>query len=313
MGAGSWVYTQNQDHLWTLSFPAGDAEQPNENTSPSMGDPPTSPNDATSGPAAPANKDSSEEVRRATPAEGGNRTSDIDTTPTNELQLAATATPELIRRLFEATTPEQRAACIADPDRYTAQVESFFAATDGSSRPGFTGLQQFSAVPLTLPGGQPLVLFQVTTDANPDGALLRPIRQADGSHRIHWPLFFETHERHLEKYLQHQEGEPRWFHVGLRPSHGFDLPAEMREDFLIYELQGSADTSMRLIACAKKDTSLSRFLKDNVDWGEIYLARVLLRWTQLTPGLKGLTLLDCEGMSSAASAETLETTSSGGP
>lgn len=294
LGFGSWVFLHDQVDLWTLHFPAAAlsetvTESPRETTSLAPVDP------------------QDEEVRRATPSidNQGKDAADSSDSATN-LRSAAVAVPELVRRLFEADTPEERAACIVDPDRYADQVESFFAATNGTSRPGFTGLQQFSAVPLSLPGGEPTVLFQITTDANPEGALLRPIRGADGSHRIHWPLFHETHDRHLLAYLDSQEGEPRWFHVGLRPSHGFDLPAELREEYLIYDLQGSADTSVRLVAYAEKETSLARFLKQHVEWGEIYLARLLLRGTQLTSSLDGLTILDCEGRSSAPS--TAETT-----
>ena len=286
IGLAAWLHTQNQDEPWTFRFPAPSPTAPSE-------DPPSTPPSTTT-------PSATEEVRRATP---------FPKTPpekapvpelVNDLREAAAAVPDLVRRLFEARTAAERADCIEEPDRYSDEVESFFAATEGRTRPGFTELQQFTAVPFTLPGTRQTTLFQVRTDSNPGGALLRPIRQSDGTWRIHWPLFHETHERRLETYLQDPDSEPRWFHIGLRANHGFDVPGELRETHFVYDLQGSADNSTRVIALVEKNSSLGRFLKREVEWGEIYLARVLLRWTQFTPDAEGLALIDCDGMSEAS-------------
>lgn len=308
IGFAVWVQTQNQDAAWTFRFPspAPGAAAPD---SPPPAPPPPTPDD-TEAIAAPTPEvagehgaPGTEEVRRAAPAP--DEPPDLPPPsapvpgPVDDLREAAAAVPDLVRRLFEANTPAERAACIAEPKRHSDDVESFFAATQGRTRPGFTSLQQFTAVPLTLPKSEPTVLFQIKTDANPGGALLRPIRQADGSWRIDWPLFQETHERQLENYLKTRDTEPRWFRVGLRPNHGFDVPEELRENHLVYDLQGSADNSIRVLALTEKNSALGRFLKREVEWGEIYLARVLLRWTQFTPDAEGLALIDCEGMNEA--------------
>jgi hypothetical protein len=297
IGFAVWVHTQSQDAAWTFRFPLGEPPTNVEesavtipgNPNPDEPPPASSPDDPP--PSAPA------EIRRASSAPEVADTTNLPD-PVVDLREAALAVPELVSRLFEADSPEARAACVDAPELHTDSIESFFAATNGQSRPGFTHLQQFSAVPLTLPEKEPSVLFQVKTDANPRGALLSPVRDPQGEWKISWPLFQETHERVLESYLQSPDDQPRWFHVGLRPSHGFDIPAELRDTHFTYDLQGSADTATRVLALVKKNSPLGRYLRREVEWGEIYLARVLIRWSQFAPDAEGLEMVDCEGMNS---------------
>lgn len=214
--------------------------------------------------------------------------------PTPELLEQAES---LLRNLLDAPDQGSRLALLAAPEEHEVEVAEFFA----HGAPELRSLAYANATPRSLPGGAPVPLFQVMTDRCPGGALLRLVPQADGTLRLEWPLFAETHERRLAQYLEKKPEEPGWFHAGMRRSHGLDLPAAVREGHLAYDLQGSADGSVRCLAVAARETPLGRFLEREAGWGGVHLARLLLQHREDAEAGMVLHILDCEGARTGAS------------
>lgn len=200
----------------------------------------------------------------------------------------------LVAELFAADTPERRAACIHEAEKHAAEIE----ATLGPAAVGTIELRllaRIPGVPLTLPGGEPAPLFKLATSRCPNGALVRLVTGADGRRRIHWPLLIETHHGMLEAFLKQRSEDAAWFHVAMRPSHGLDIPAEMRAKYLTFDAQTSATSEPRFIACVERDTPLGRFLDRESEWGKVYVARLLVRHLDLKSDAACMIVVDCEG------------------
>lgn len=215
--------------------------------------------------------------------------------PRINLIAAGDAGQKIFLDLIEAGTPEARAALIAQPEENGADVEEFFAA----GKIELLSFKPSNATPLTLPGQDAVPLFQVTTKANSHGALLRLVPQKDGTFLLDWPLFAETHERKLAGFLEKKPAEPTWFYLGLRRSHGLEVPQASRDIHVAFKLQGSADGSLSCLAVAQKDTPIGRFLASETDWTDIYLARLLLQHRKLPDGTDAIFILDIEGAAKA--------------
>jgi|JI6StandDraft_1071083.scaffolds.fasta_scaffold00815_21 hypothetical protein len=215
--------------------------------------------------------------------------------PKVDLVAAGESAQKLLLDLIESTTPEARAALIAMPEEYGADVEEFFAV----GKPELMSFKPSNATPLTLPGQDAVPLFQVTTKANQHGALLRLVPQKKGGFLLDWPLFAETHERRLGDFLEKKPTEPAWFHVGLRRSHALELPEAVRGIQIAFTLQGAADSSVSCLAITQKDTPIGRYLNREAEWSTIYVARLLLQHRQLSDGTPAVVILDCEGAATA--------------
>jgi hypothetical protein len=232
------------------------------------------------------------EVSPATPAEPMPeiRRAEI-VKPRLDLVAASESGQRLFLDLIEAETPEARAALIAMPEENGTDVEEFFAA----EKIELLAFKPSNATPLTLPGHDPVPLFQVTTKSNSHGALLRIFPQSSGGFLLDWPLFAETHQRKLEGFLEKKPAEPAWFHLGVRRSHGLELPQASRDIHVAFKLQGSADGSLSCLAVSQKDTPIGRYLARETEWTDIYLARLLLQHRKLADGTDAIVILDCEG------------------
>ncbi len=200
----------------------------------------------------------------------------------------------LVMELFAADTPERRAACIHDAGKYSAEIEAQFGKT-GAEKTELYRVIPISGMPLSLPGGQQVPLFKLTTSACPKGALVRLEKGADGKRRISWPLLYETHAATLAAYLKQPDAAPAWFHVGLRPSHGLDIAAELRPKYLTFDIQVSAVSDPHFVACVDRDTPLGRFLDRETEWGMSYLTRLLVRRLDIQSETPCLLVIDCEG------------------
>lgn len=201
----------------------------------------------------------------------------------------------LIRSLFSAKSMEARAELIAHPEDNRADMEGFFDRNPVALK----ALQPAGADLLSIPGQEASPLFQVVTDKNPKGALLRLVPTAEGL-RVDWPLFAETHERKLAGYLAEKKDQPAWFHVILRRSHGLELPEAERAQHLCLDVQASADDSVRCLAVVPKDTPLGRFFDREAAWGNVYVSRLLLQRQRGADELLGVIVLDCEGAAKGA-------------
>ncbi len=200
----------------------------------------------------------------------------------------------LVNELFAADSAERRAACIHDAGKYGAEIEALFGGTGAEKRDQYQ-LTPISGMPMMLPGGQGVPLFKLKTAACPRGALVRLETGADGRRRISWPLLYETHAAKLAAFLKQPDAAPTWFHVGLRPSHGLDIAAELRPKYITFDVQVSAVSDPHFVACVERDTPLGRFLDRETDWGTSYLARLLVRRRDIQSEAPCLQVIDCEG------------------
>lgn len=200
----------------------------------------------------------------------------------------------LVTELFAAETAERRAACIHDAAKYSAEIEAQFGG-GGDKKIELRLLSRIPGMPQTLPGGQPVPLFKLMTSACANGALIRLESGADGKRRISWPLLNETHSAALAAFLKQPAGEAAWFHVGLRPSHGLDIAAELRPKYITFDVQVSAGSEPHFVACVERDTPLGRFMNRESEWGMSYLARLLVRRLDIESEAPCLLVIDCEG------------------
>jgi len=214
--------------------------------------------------------------------------------PAPDVGAVTADTKALITELFAADTVERRAACIHEAAKYSAEIEAQFGAA-GDKKTELRLLSRIPGMPQTLPGGQPVPLFKLVTSACANGALIRLEMGSDGKRRISWPLLNETHVGALANFLKQPAGESAWFHVGLRPSHGLDIAAELRPRYITFDVQVSAGSDPHFVACVERDTPLGRFMNRESEWGKSYLARLLVRRLDIQSDAPCLLVIDCEG------------------
>lgn len=214
--------------------------------------------------------------------------------PPPDTTAIAADTKVLITELFAADTAARRAACIHDAEKYSAEIEALFGGAV-AQKTELRLLARISGMPLLLPSGQPAPVFRLVTSTCANGALIRLETGADGKRRIFWPLFYETHEAKLEVFSKQTADETGWFHVGMRPSHGLDIPAELRPKYLTFDVQVSAGGEPHFVACVERETPLGRFLDRETDWGRAYLTRLLVRKLDIQADAPCLLVIDCEG------------------
>jgi hypothetical protein len=209
----------------------------------------------------------------------------------------------LVTELFAADTPERRAACVHDAAKHAEEIEGLFGASS-AAKPELRLLARIPGLPLTLPGGQPMPLFKLVSSKCANGALIRLETGTDGKRRIYWPMFFETHQARLQQFLQKSTTEDAaWFHVGLRPSHGLDIPAELRPKYLTFDVQVAAGSDPHFVACVERDSPLGRFMDRESEWGKAYLSRLLVRKLDIQADAPCVVILDCEGASEGGDAK----------
>lgn len=214
----------------------------------------------------------------------------VSSTGRPDLVMASEAANNLLKSLLTAKSASQRAETIAQPEDNRADLEGFFER----NRLALKSIRLAEGLPLLLPGSKTVPLFEVVTDKNRAGALLRLVPRENGF-LLDWPLFSETYECHLAGYLEKKTEQPSWFHVLLRRSHALELSEAVRSRHLCMELRASADDSVRCLAVVPEETPLGRFFESEVDWGNHYLARLLLQKRRQVDGTEGVVILDCEG------------------
>jgi hypothetical protein len=214
--------------------------------------------------------------------------------PLPDVEAISADVTTLVSELFAADTPERRAACIHDAGKFSTEIEAQFGAT-GAQKPELRLLVRIPGMPLTLPGGQPVLLFKLVTSACANGALVRLETGADGKRRIFWPLLFETHSAALITFMKQPAAEAAWFHIGMRPSHGLDIESELRSKYITFDVQVSAVSDPHFVACVERDTPLGRYMDRESEWGKSYLTRLLVRKLDIQSDAPCLLVIDCEG------------------
>lgn len=200
----------------------------------------------------------------------------------------------LAQFLFKSTTITDRLKAIASPAKYQAEVAAMF--DENPTPPRFVALTPITNPPLSLVSGQRIPMYKVVTSRNSSGALLQMTNNEAGKRTILWPLFRETHEGLLAQYITAKSREPKWFSVGLRRFHSFELPENARADFDAIDIDGSTDGSGHVVTFVAKESPLGRHFARHVEWEQFYYGRVLLSWMDIAGEMRPA-LLDCEGSS----------------
>jgi hypothetical protein len=216
--------------------------------------------------------------------------------PPIDLVAAGLAGETLFTALMKAEKPEERLALIASPEEYATDVAEFFA----KGKIDVLSFKPSNATLRHLPSQEIAPMFQVVTKQCTHGALIRVVPKAGGGFLLDWPLFAETHDQKLVKFIEAKATQPAWFQVCLRRDHGLELPAEERELQVSFTLQGSLDTSGKCAAIVQKNSSIGRYLSRETEWGNIYVARLLLQHRPLKNGTLAVSILDCEGAAAGA-------------
>lgn len=294
VGACVWVLRDDLFPPLVVEIPAGQATKEPAASAPGSPPPALPPTQATKTASVPTTTTPSAPALSTPEQEPEIRRAEVPK-PTVNLVAASASGQKLFLDLLEATTPEARARLIDQPEEHAADLEEFFAA----GKPELMTLKPTNATPLKLPGHDLVPLFQVTTQANKHGAMLLLVPQKDGSFLLDWPLFAETHERRLATFLEKKPADPAWFQVGMRRSHGLELPEAVRSIQHAFTLQGSADASVSCSAVCQKDTPIGRYLGRDTEWNTVYIARLLLQHRKLADGTPAVVILDCEGAATA--------------
>ena len=210
--------------------------------------------------------------------------------------LTQDALPDAIRLtdiLFTASTLEDRLQAIEDPEEHRQQVSQLFDSAE--TRPKLISVVPISRPPLSFLDQKRIAMFRIITSKNPGGALVWVMRSSDGRAVIHWPLFYDTHEKVMSHFLQNVTDRPGWFYVGLKRTHSFDLPEPQRTEHEVFDVDGSTDGTCRAHVFLPKKTPLARALAERIQWNEFYYGRVLLGWVDIG-GTMRPAFLDCEGI-----------------
>jgi hypothetical protein len=283
VGACLWVLKDDLFPPMVAEIPAQGSTSTQPTPAPRLPD--TTPASAATA-AAPAPGPLEPEVRRA----------ELPPTPEADLVAAGLAAEGIITSLLTAKTPEERASFIDRPDEQRTDLEEFFQA----QKPVFRALRPSKVTPLTLPGKQAAPLFQVATSTDQAGALMRLVPQVDGSYKIDWPLFAETHDKKLAQFITSKSDAPSWMHLSFRRSHAFELPEDQRSLYLAFSVQGSADGVGSTVVVVPKTIPLGRYLDRETEWTTVYLGRFMLQHRKLENGSPAIFILDCEGAATSS-------------
>lgn len=213
---------------------------------------------------------------------------------------AMAETDRLIKLLFNSATPGERLKAIASPLEFQNEVAAFF--DDSPKKPALVALTPITNPPLSLVSRERLPMFKVVTTVNRAGALVRTVPDGSGGMVIDWPLFYETHDGLLARHIGEKSREPRWFNVGLRRTHSFDVSKEVSSEFDAIDIDGSTDGSGRVVTYVARESPLGRHFARHLEWSKFYFGRVLVSWMDIAGEMRPA-LLDCEGSMLPAEAK----------
>lgn len=205
---------------------------------------------------------------------------------------AMTEAEKLVRQLFDGATTADRLKAIARPDEFQAEVSAMFE--DAGARPKLVMLTPITNPPLSLVTAERLPMFKVVTSANKSGALVATTVGENGARLLSWPVFHETHNGLLARYIEAKDKNPKWFHVGLRLFHSFELPEPARSEFHAIDIDGSTDGSGHIVTYVAKESPLGRRFSEILEWDKFYFGRVLVSWMEIAGEIRPA-LLDYEG------------------
>ena len=233
----------------------------------------------------PAPAPAQEEVRRAMPSDAA--TLSI----TQEDPLPAIAT-KLMFGIDAATSPEERARWIANPEQYAANMERLLRTRGG--RLNTREVTPLPAPVYALPTGEEVPLFRVSSPASRGGAILR-LHPQNGAYVIDWPLFAQTYDNAFDRFVATNRaipGKAEWYTV-LCSLVGDPASKEgQRETHLRLQVQGSLAETGSTEAWVEKTSPVGRYLLKEMAPRRMYL--VEMQFSASDAGSRRLMVLDCD-------------------
>ncbi len=209
-----------------------------------------------------------------------------------------TAAADIVRKLNEATTTDDRLTVIYNPEENRADVERFFTGLGGPWKP----LSMEAGVLITdLTTGQQIPIFKLMTEDFSTGLILRMIPDENKKLLLDWPLASQSHDLTFDHFISNSElpdGSAQWFTLMFKRTHDFALREPHKHSYDCFLMQGSFSASGNALVYVHQDSAIGRLLASRTDWNHTYIARALIAKTSL--GTQRVhVLLDAETGSSA--------------
>lgn len=214
---------------------------------------------------------------------------------------AATMIEDLLRKLFTASNTDARLACIADASHQRKDLTAFFEQQESPIE--LKLCRPFPATTFSLPGGNPTTLCEIGTSLPAPGTgIARLISDPDGSLKLDWPMLKDSLTGALFHYVETKPKDPTWVTIGARRNFGFDETETVRQQHLVFDIQGLGNGADRAILLASKNQPIGRSLDQLVRWNQLYLLRALVHFETIE-GQPRLVILDADLISADISRQ----------
>jgi hypothetical protein len=238
------------------------------------------------------------EVRRAVAATPAETAEALEPPP--DAAVITKAAKSCIDDLFVSKDAAKRLNAVHEGTKHAAQIESLLGI-EAAKKPTLNALASVKGLVRALAGTRSGPLFYAVTTGCPEGALIRLLPDEAGTYRLDWPLLWDSHQQVLTAAITAKPEEPASSWALIKPSHGFELPAEQRSRYLAFQLLLTAKPQVIPIAIVDRETPLGRFFDSKTEWGQSYLAKLLLRREPSAASVPVFLVISCEGAESEAS------------
>ncbi len=106
----------------------------------------------------------------------------------------------------------------------------------------------------------------------------------------------------LFHYVETKPKDPTWVTIGARRNFGFDESETVRQQHLVFDIQGLGNGADRAILLASKNQPIGRSLDQLVRWNQLYLLRALVHFETIE-GQPRLVILDADLISDDTSRQ----------
>lgn len=215
---------------------------------------------------------------------------------TDDAAMLTTVAKDLLHAMDEAATPDERMKWVAEPDSVRADVERLFSSAGGAL--AVTTVEPNPGLVIALPSGEAIKLFRAVTARCASGAVVR-LHPRDGQRYVlDWPLFAQTHDFVFDSFVTAAAPTVaeagRWFMVLCKRSRITPTAGSENDPWMGLDVQGSLSAAGTTRALVAKDSPAGRFLDARLDWGRVYLMKMLLSKRDVA-GKATFVVVDCDG------------------
>jgi hypothetical protein len=219
---------------------------------------------------------------------------------TDDTAMLTTAAKDLLQALDTAATLDERMKWIAEPDSVRADVERLLGSTGGTL--GISTIEPNPGLVIALPSGEAIKLFRAVTARCASGAVVRLLPRDGQRYVLDWLLFSQTHDFAFDAFVSAADptitAAGRWFTVLCKRSRNTPTAGSENVPWMGLDVQGSLSAAGTAKALVAKDSPAGRMLGERLDWGRVYLLRVLLVKREVA-GKPAFVIVDCDGAAPA--------------